>query len=112
MEHFLTAQRAQKDGAIKGGAEKLHASIGLGNIGQPPRPELDALESGKVGPVGRIIIHARQYVAPVSGRKFVLRDLFKILHAERVLGAFDQRGMLLRRELLGPGESGTAGQKS
>ena len=41
----------------------------------------------------------------------MLRDLFKILHAEGILGAFDQRGMLLRRELLSPGESGTAGQE-
>ena len=112
MEHFLTAQRAQKDGAIKGGAEKLHASIGLRNVDQPMRPELDALESGKVGPVCRILIHARQYVAPMSGRQLVLRDLFKILHAERIFGAFDERGMLLRRQLLGPGKGGTTGQKS
>ena len=58
MKHFLTAQRAQENGAIKGGAEELHARIGLGNVNQPPRPELDVLESSQVGPVGRIIIHA------------------------------------------------------
>ena len=112
MEHFLTAQRAQKDGAIKGGAEKLHASIGLGNVDQPMRPELDTLESGKVGAVCCILIHPRQHVAPMSGRQLVLRDLFKILHAESILGAFDERGVLLQRELLGPGKSGTGGQKS
>ena len=47
----------------------------------------------------------------MSWRELVLRNLFKILHAESVFGALHHSGTLFGRDLLRPGDRRASGEK-
>jgi len=94
MESFLAAGGTDENWCFPGCSKQFSVQVRTDDTAQPPRPQLDLLESLAIGLQRRVVVNASGHVTEVRWRDSAARGFLEIHHVERIFWVGQDAGLL------------------